>query len=140
MNDHPIKVSFIGSLVNAVPNPLPERNEPPPRDIVRPQDTVTWSFVSAPGSRVEVVFVAIRDLPQGVSQPISNPLGPCSSISPVGQGQIVGTIDITVPTDSRQARRFFYKMLVNGVPIPWDNPVEDDLIDGGGIDIPRTPP
>lgn len=141
MTAHFIDVTFVTELttrVHAEPNPLPRRNELPPGDLVKSGDTVTWRF--DPPRRLEVIFVGFRDLPNGQLQLSTDPLGPLSTISP-GQGQIVGTIGPNVPADIRQARRFFYKIVdEKGVPFEWDNSVEVDLINGGGIDIPRTPP
>jgi len=132
--NHTIVVSFVGTRVHAEPNPLPA----PAGDVVSPEDTVTWQF--DPPRRLDVKFQLVRDLPAGTPQPTSSPLGPCSSIVP-DVGQIVATIRKDVPTDIAQTKRFFYKLLdENGVPLEWHNPVEVDLINGGGIDIPRTPP
>jgi hypothetical protein len=138
MTDHLIKVTFVGELVHAEPNPLPRRDATPPGDVVRPRDRVIWSFDLS--RRLTVIFVGFRDLPSGTFQPSADPLGPLSSVT-LGSGQLVGEIRQDVPQDINQARRFFYKLVdEHGVPLGWDNPVEVDLINGGGIDIPRTPP
>src|SRR4051812_19249233 len=131
--NHPINVSIVDvsgvRSVKATPNPL---------TTVSPEDTVTWHFDPTVGGNLEVIFVGVRDLPAGQTQPLSNP-GPFSSLVP-GAGRVDGTIDRSVPQSINQSKRFFYKLFENNIPLPWANPVETGANNGGGIDIPRTPP
>lgn len=145
MTNHFIDVKFVGPKVRAEPNPLPEQGGSPPV-VVSPRDTVTWRFDQLGERVLEVVFLKSFDLDPvlgtpigGTSQPTSS-AGPFDSLSPSAR-QITGAVSLSVPQDIRQAKRFFYKIREKDVEFEWDNPVQGgDLINGGGIDIPRTPP
>ena len=152
MAEHFIDVSLVPDpgppvveRVLANPNPLPRR--PPPEVLVRPGDTVTWRFDPATvGARtLRVEFRRILDLdpitgfPTGTPQTTGN-LSSFIDLQP-SPGQIRGTIRPDVPQVINQAKRFVYKIVVNGVDLEWINGVPGgDVINGGGIDIPRTPP
>lgn len=130
--------------VRAVPNPLPDRgpDPPPPRTAVSPRDTVTWNFGPTVGGReLQVVFQEVQDLSTAAKAPC-NPLGPLSNLT-LGFRWIDGTVRPDVSQDLSQAKRFIYRIIENGTPLPWANPVggqPSGALDGGGIDIPRTPP
>lgn len=134
--DHTINISFDGTLFSVRPNPLPARGGDPPI-VVRPGDTVTWLFDQTVGERVlEVRFEGVSDLnPDGTlgrRQQDTSRLSPFSSLSP-GARQIIGEIDSSVSQDINRANRFHYRLFGNGVALQKEE-------DGGGIDIPRTPP
>ena len=136
--DHTITVSLVNpNTVRAVPNPAPG-----PLQTIRPTETVTWIFdQSVGGVELQVVFDRFLDLLPGSQLQPSNPYGPF-----IGLGLIVGglrgTVRLDVPQDPARARRFFYKLVRDGVALNWDPsaPGAPDLVAGGGIDIPTTPP
>ncbi len=146
--NHTIEVSFVGTRVHAEPNPLPTRGntQQPPQTVISPGDTITWDWSqAAPGRNLQVVFVEMGLLEQdgsvGSNQPV-DPLGPLSRLS-LGANLIEGTVHSNVPQNVSQAQRFFYRIFENGNPLVWDNPVpgkSDPRMNGGGIDIPNTPP
>jgi len=150
MPSHTIEVSFVSQLVHAEPNPLPAPGGTPP--VVLAGDTVEWVFNPTVGQRIlDVVFSAVDDLDPTTGKPVGNlqatgALGPFVSLSRNGN-RISGTIGSGIPENVRQAKRFFYKLVEDGKPLNWDNSVQGAaplpggvLINGGGIDIPRTPP
>jgi hypothetical protein len=125
--DRIIDVTFVSTKVNANPNPLPDSG------YVMPGETVTWRF--DPKRELQVLFLKVRDLPDGSPLPC-NPLGPFSSLT-LGTGFIVGTIHLGAPALPPQ--RFLYNLFEYGTALPWYNPVPGEEADYGGIDIPMTP-
>jgi len=94
---------------------------------------------------LQVLFEEVFDLDQNgnpISSPNSprrtNPMGPFSSIS-CGARLIVGTVHSNVSQDINRAERFHYRLYENGIPVTMK---QTSLVNfnGGGIDIPRTPP
>ncbi len=141
--NHIINVSFVNpndpNRVHADPNPLPDSQS---GDTVSPGDTVTWLLdKNTVGDReLQVVFKKFGDFPIDLnSLTPCNPLGPFSSLA-IGARLIFGTIRSDVPQDVGHSRRFFYKLIEDGAELTWDNTVGPDLLLGGGIDIPKTPP
>jgi len=142
---HKIELSFVNGRVHANPNPLPDRAASA-QTVVRPGDTVTWSLAPPePDRELQVVFLKVIDLDSkgdpapGPGRPC-NPLGPLNSLS-IGARTIVGAVRSDISQDINHAQRFLYKVVEAGVNLEWDNPVPPvDLINGGGIDTPRTPP
>ncbi len=135
--NHKIDVSFIGSQVSATPNPSPGSG-----NFVKPGETVTWRFDEA--KDLQVVFREFVDLAADGSviettRKPSNPLGPLSGLS-LGAGLLIGTIRSDVPQGT-PSRRFIYKLVQDGIDLQWAAPVPGgSATNGGGIDIPSTPP
>ena len=143
--NHTINVSIVDvagvQSVQAIPNPLPFKAATPPFIVVSPGDTITWILGPTVTEELQVLFQSFGDFPDLIPQP-SNPLGPLSSIA-LGFKQISATIRPDVPQAIEQSRRFFYKLLRNGKPLPWVQPLPEgapDEFNGGVIDTPRTPP
>jgi hypothetical protein len=140
MAHHIIDVSFIGAKVHADPNPLPKPGGDPPE--VRPGDTVTWNIPV--GRTLQIAFLGIRNL-DAAGNPTGNllptgPQGPFKSLA-IGALTIVGTVDSNVSQSITRASRHLYKFVENNVNLEWDNGVPGEpATNGGGIDIPRTPP
>src|SRR5215216_5352956 len=139
MAHHTITVSFFDGRVRAVPNPLPARGGIPPQ--VRPGDTVTWMITE--DRPLQVLFSTVLTLDsQGnpTGSQTTNPWGPFNSLS-YGARVIVGTVHSDVSQDITRATRYLYKLYEDGVSLQWDQVVPGgDVINGGGIDTPRTPP
>ena len=134
---HRITVSFSAGRVSADPNPSPGLGSR-----VMPGETVTWSFDET--RELQVVFNQIVDLDEEgrvieATRRAVNPMGPLNALS-LGRGLIVGTIRSDVPQGATN-RRFLYRLIEDGAALPWTDRVEGgDETNGGGIDIPRTPP
>jgi len=122
-----INVKFVGGKVYVDINPFRGVGNK-----LAPDDEVTWKFDSK--IELQVLFPKYRELPDGFLEPCSS-LGPFKTISSE-PGKIVG---IVRDLSGDKTVRFIYNLLYKGEALVWVNPVPNEAILAGGIDIPMTP-
>lgn len=139
-----ITVSFVGGVLHVNPDLFPGRGG----TLLEPGDIVTWELHESVGQRaLQVVFSEMVELNPTSGAPVvgtrrpADPMGPFRSLSlgAPGARQIVGTVGPGVPQDPNRPRRYFYEFFENDLPLP-KVAGPNLMINGGGIDIPRTPP
>ena len=127
MPDHEIIVKFVNGKVYATPNPAAGIGIK-----IEPKEKVTWKIDGK--IELQLLFLKYREVPGG------DFLEPCGSLGPFKEisskpGEIVGIVRDDVP----QQVRFLYNLFYKGEALVWKNPVPNEAILAGGIDIPMTP-